>query len=112
MYNHNVYTIQYYQLIYTDHTAIESLVEILFLAVSYVMYGCLQDLLFVLLLSCAFGAAAVLGGLSNTEWDDKYVQNPAYQEYEDVLVATKKSTVATTVSVKYIQSCTLLVIYV
>ena len=64
------------------------------------MYGCLQDLLFVLLLSCAFGAAAVLGGLSNTEWNDKYVQNPAYQEYEDVLVAMKKSTVATTVRVK------------
>ena len=65
------------------------------------MYGCLQDLLFILLLSCAFGAAAVLGGLSNTEWDDKYVQNPAYQEYEEVLVAMKKSTVATTVSIKY-----------
>lgn len=61
----------------------------------------LQDLLFVLFLSCAFGAAAVLGGLSNTEWDDNYVQNPAYLMYEDILVAMKKSTVATTVGVKY-----------
>jgi hypothetical protein len=57
----------------------------------------LQDLLFVLFLSCAFGAAAVLGGVSNTDWNDNYVQNPAYHKYEDILVAMKKSTVATTV---------------
>ena len=75
------------------------------------MYSLLiiQDLLFILFLSCAFGAAAVLGGLSNTDWDDNYVQNPAYQKYGNILVAMKKSTVATTVGVK-IQSCMSLII--
>ena len=63
-------------------------------------YAFLQDLFFVLVLSCAFGAAAVLGGLSNTDWDDNYVKNPAYHEYEGILVVMKKTTIATTVSVE------------
>lgn len=62
------------------------------------MCAYLQDLLFILLFSCAFGAAGVLGGLSVSEWDDNYVQNPAYGQYEHTLMAMKRYTVATTVS--------------
>ena len=64
------------------------------------MYACLQELLFILLLSCAFGAAGVLGGLTVSEWDDNYIKNPAYIQYEHTLMAMKRYSVATTVSFK------------
>ena len=62
------------------------------------MCACLQDLVFVLLISCAFGAAGVLGALAATEWNENYVKNPAYHDYEGDLIAIKRDTTATTVS--------------
>ena len=60
----------------------------------------LQDLLFILLISCAFGAAGVLGALTTTEWNENYVKNPYLHDYEDDLVAIKRDTTAVSVSLK------------